>query len=114
MKLKKIISLILVLTLASVSFYGCKKKENVGESASGTLTYWMPLDMALATVVSNYGETPFAKELTRRTGVNVEYIHPANGRASEEFSIMLASNQLPDIVEYSWMNYLGGADKAVV
>lgn len=113
MKLKKIISLILVLTLASVSFYGCKKKENVGESASGTLTYWMPLDMALATVVSNYGETPFAKELTRRTGVNVEYIHPANGRASEEFSIMLASNQLPDIVEYSWMNYLGGADKAV-
>lgn len=113
MKLRKTVSLILVIILVTVCFYGCKKNEKTGESAHGALTYWMPLDAAAATVVSNYGETPFAKELEKRTGVKVEYIHPASGKAAEEFSIMLASNNLPDIVEYSWMNYLGGADKAV-
>ncbi len=113
MKLRKIISLILIILLTATFFGGCQKKQKVHKTESNTLAYWMPLDAATAVTVSNFGETPFAKELTKRTGVTVDYIHPAKNNASEEFNILLASNNLPDIIEYRWMGYLGGADKAV-
>lgn len=73
----------------------------------------MPLDAGSAQTVSEYGETPFAKEWQKRTGVDLEFVHPPQGQAGEKFSIMIVSGDLPDIVEYSWNTYPGGVDKAV-
>lgn len=78
-----------------------------------TLTYWVDLDTRLQGAVDNLGATPFAKELEKRTGVKVEYVHPQAGQASEQFNIMLASNELPDLVTSNWAGYAGGADTAI-
>ena len=77
------------------------------------LTYWLSLSSNLASVASDLGETEFSKELEKRTGVKVKYIHPPVGQESESFNLMIASNELPDIVEYNWANALGGPTNAI-
>lgn len=78
-----------------------------------TLTYWVELNGNVSATATNLAETPFAKELEKRTGVKVEYLHPAMGQTAEAFSLMLASGELPDIIEYNWSAIPGGASGAI-
>ncbi len=78
-----------------------------------TLTYWMDLHPNVALVAKNFGDTDFAKELQKRTGVKIKFIHPAVGQAKEAFSLMLASGELPDIIEYNWLTIPGGPNNAI-
>lgn len=81
---------------------------------TATLTYWMPLDSNLTSSVSNFGDTEYAKELEKRTGVKVEYIHPAAGQQSESLSVMIAADELTDLVQANMVNgYSGGPSKAI-
>lgn len=107
-----------------LSFSGCNDKNatsntNIDLSSypiktDETLTYWMPLDANLTTSVSNFGETEYAKELEKRTGVKIEYIHPAAGQQSEALSVMIASDELTDLVQTDWQSgYIGGPGKAI-
>lgn len=68
------------------------------------LTYWVTLPSALTTVVSNFGETEFAKEYSKRTGIEVEYSHPAQGQEANNLSLLIASDDLPDIIETDWLS----------
>ena len=43
------------------------------------LTYWVELNANMAQVVTEMGETEYAKELQERTGVKIKYQHPAAG-----------------------------------
>jgi putative aldouronate transport system substrate-binding protein len=62
---------------------------------------------------TNMGDTPFGKELLRRTGVNVVFEHPA-GTAAEAFNLMVAAgDDMPDIIEYNWVTLVGGPAKAI-
>ncbi len=78
-----------------------------------TLEYWMELTGLLSGQVTNFGETPLAQALEEQTGVKIKYIHPQTGQASEQFNILLAGDELPDIVGYAWNNFAGGPDKAI-
>lgn len=65
------------------------------------LTYWM--DLPYFESITNYGETPFAKEYAKRTGVDVTWIHPAEGKYTETLDMLIASgDKLPDIMESNW------------
>ena len=81
-------------------------------SCEDTLTYWMPLDTRLEGAVNSFGDTPLAKELEKRTGVKIEYVHPQSGQGAEQFNIMIASNELPDIFEQGEDYYKGGLSAA--
>lgn len=83
------------------------------KTAENQFSYWMELPGSAAAVVTNYGETKFAKELQNRTGVTISYQHPPQGQTNEKFNIMMASDNLPDIIEYAWANYPGGPAKAI-
>lgn len=78
-----------------------------------TLKWWLPLAGNINTIVKNQGETPFSQNLTKRTGVKVEYIHPPIGQEKEAFNILLASGDLPDIIENDWIAFPGGPNKAM-
>lgn len=82
-------------------------------STNATLTYWMELHPNVALIAKNFGDTEFAKELQKRTGVKLKFIHPAVGQAKEAFNLMLASGELPDIVEYNWLTIPGGPNSAI-
>lgn len=69
-----------------------------------TLKYWVRLPSALGTSVKNYGDTEFAKEYMKRTGIRVEYIHPAQGQETEVLNLLISSGDLPDIIETDWLS----------
>lgn len=117
---------LILITFLIVSVTGCgqNKTEETGttghkvELAEGgvypmksddTLTVWMELQPTLATMVTNFGDTPVAKKLEKQTGVKIEYIHPAQGQLTEQFNLLLASNQIPDIIKYNWYQ-VGGQE----
>ena len=77
------------------------------------LTYWVELNANMAQVVTEMGETEYAKELQERTGVKIKYQHPAAGQSTEAFNILIASADYPDIIEYTWTNYPGGPVAAI-
>lgn len=89
--------------------------EQPSEEASGPLefSYWMNLDGSAAAVVKNIGEIEFYKEMERRTGAKVTFLHPPVGQAGEQFNMMMASRDYPDVIEYTWDSYPGGPAKAI-
>lgn len=78
-----------------------------------TLTYFMPLRPESAGMIENYSETSFAKEFEKRTGVKVDYIHASIGQESEMLGLLIASDELPDIIQNNWSTYQGGVSGAI-
>lgn len=130
MNKKRAICILLSLLMILSALSGCGQKSEVAQSNLGsevkvngdeiypvecadTLTYWMGLNVGLMQKYENFGDAPVGQELERLTGVKVEYIHPQQGQGSEQFNIMLASNDLPDMVSNNWWGYPGGPDAAL-
>lgn len=78
-----------------------------------TLTYWCDLNQNVSANFANLGDTPFAQEWQKETGITVEFQHPPAGQSEEQLSFMIQDEQLPDLVEYGWLNYSGGPEKAI-
>lgn len=92
---------------------GSSSSNNQGTVAKDAkLTFWIEPDTEWLATAKTFNETPIAAELEKRTGVKVEYIHPAVGQTREQFNLMIASNELPDIIVYNWTTYPGGISKA--
>mgnify|MGYP005840618981 CR=1 FL=1 len=79
-----------------------------------TLTYWGQLAGKLTTLVTNHNEAPIFQELEKRTGVHIDYQHPPAGQqVSEQFNLLVASGNYPDIIEWNWLSFPGGPEKAI-
>lgn len=53
-------------------------------------------------------------EAERMTGIPLESIVPTKGQEKEQFNLMIASNEFPDIIMYDWLNqFPGGPQKAI-
>ena len=96
----KLMTLLLTIALTGTVFTGCKKpSEEAKPSTTPDATfaypmktdvkikYWMGLNSNLLAVVKNFCETELGKELTKKTGINVEWIHPAQGQDAEQFNL---------------------------
>lgn len=122
LKMKKAAALLLSVALV-VSFAGCKKggktvvDDSFGETyplkTDTTLTYWMALNENVTASVATFSETPYAKQAEKNTGVKIDYRHPAVGSQTEQFNLLIASGDLPDIIEYGWYEFPGGPEKAI-
>jgi putative aldouronate transport system substrate-binding protein len=51
--------------------------------------------------------------MEKRTGVKIDFQHPAVGSENEQFNLMIASGNLPDIIESDFTKYPGGPEKAI-
>lgn len=128
----RLTSMLVCVSIAGSLMAGCGKKEE--KSGKGntpgnttqqsteisypvksdtTLSYWVALNTNVSAINQNLGDTEFAKELTKKTGIKVKYIHPTIGQEKEQFNLMIASGDLPDIVEYAWLTFAGGPEKAL-
>ncbi|UQZ86301.1 Lipoprotein LipO precursor [Paenibacillus konkukensis] len=132
---KKTIGIAVSVVVASASMLtACSgSKENAGQTGTGnstatpaaeagkypvntteTLTSWEQINNNLLTFVPNLADSPFGKQLEKDTGIKVKYSHPADGQSKEQFNLLIASNNLPDVIEYDWNNaYPGGPEKAI-
>jgi putative aldouronate transport system substrate-binding protein len=116
---KNYLALLVVLVLVICPLIGAAKTFRYPMKTNVTLKYWMEMHTNLAAIYKNFGDSILAKELEKRTGVKCEYIHPAGigdpsgEQTKEAFNLMLASGDLPDIVEYKWQNIPGGPNAAI-
>ncbi len=80
----------------------------------GTLTHWLDLNSNVSANYVDLGETPYAQELMKQTGVTVEFLHPLAGQAQDQLTSMTLTQDFPDIMEYNWLGaYPGGPQKAI-
>jgi putative aldouronate transport system substrate-binding protein len=124
-KSKRFLTVLLTLSIAASLMSGCKKaaEKPATESGSGTttasypiktdvkLTYWLqywpnPTQLGL----KSFNDTKFAQEWQKKTGVQVEFISPTS---NEQFNLMLASADYPDIIDTNWYSFPGGPEKAI-
>ena len=107
--MKSKITAIMLASAMVLPMAGCGKK-----TSDATLTYWTPIYSSVSQTASNYGETELYKALQEQSGVKLEFTHPAIGQEKESFNIMIASGDLPDLIEYDFIaNYKGGVQKAL-
>jgi putative aldouronate transport system substrate-binding protein len=62
---------------------------------------------------TNLGDSPFGKGLQERTGIKISFQHPPSGGANEQFNLLVADGNLPDVMERNWLDYPGGPEKAI-
>ena len=77
------------------------------------ITYWVALSGHVSSHYQSLNETPLAKDLIEKTGINVEFLHPAAGQETQQLGLLVASNDVPDIIETNWATYTGGPEKAI-
>lgn len=87
---------------------------NPDKPYAGTkLTWYSKLNANVSTTYPNLGDTPWAQYVMEKTGIEIEFIHPTVGSEEEEFSILIASGEYPDIIENMWTSYPGGPQAAI-
>lgn len=111
-KVCKIISLCLCIALLLGIFTGCGNNKMARER--GKFTYWAPMWISSTETLKSYSDMMMYQELSKRTGYEIDFIHPTSGSTgSEAFQILLTSTELPDMIEYGWSQYAGGPDRAI-
>lgn len=78
-----------------------------------TLTWYTKLNANVSDNYTNLGETPWAQYVEEKTGIHIEFQHPTQGSEDEEFAVMVASGEYPDIIEHTWTSYSGGGGAAI-
>ena len=107
---KKVLTGIVALAIAA-GLCGCgEKKTTEVETGEIKLTYWAPNNASSS--VKNYAEMAMYKEIEKATGVKVEFIHPVANQAAEQFNLMIASGEYPDMMENVSSRYQGGLVQA--
>ncbi|MBE1446651.1 extracellular solute-binding protein [Paenibacillus sp. OAS669] len=78
-----------------------------------TLTYWAEINGNTVGIKSALGDIPFFQEWQKRTGVPMKFSSPVVNQAKEGLNVLLASGELPDMIEYNWLDFPGGPEKAI-
>lgn len=108
--LKKLMCIATLICCVMSATTGCDKESDAEKKA---LTLWTPLNSNISSLTDNMGNTEFAKEFEKRTGVEIEYVHPIAGQSNESLALMIAADELTDIIYTNWSTYKGGPSQAI-
>ena len=100
-----------VLLVSGLAGCSGEKKATGGKEK---LTYWTGINVNAVSVIQNYDELLMYQEIEKKFNVDLEFKHPPVGQNTEQFNLMIASRDLPDIMECNWLKeYSGGPGKAI-
>jgi putative aldouronate transport system substrate-binding protein len=78
------------------------------------LSVFCSLEDRAAVSIKSYGEMIAFQELEKRTGIKLEWRQPPASQVGEQFNLMLASNDLCDLMYYGWRDsFIGGPERAL-
>ncbi len=114
-KISKLIAIASALALICGVFAGCGGNDEIATTDGKNFTYWTVLDNnSMRAGVTSYNDLMFYKEMEKATGVHIDFLHPIEGSTGNEaFMTMLSSSDRPDMMEYNWASYTGGAQQAI-
>lgn len=69
------------------------------------LKVWMPL--LFNSAVTDLNDTELWKEVEKRLNIDLEIVSPSRGSEAENFNLMIASGDLPDIIYTGWSESSG-------
>lgn len=78
-----------------------------------TLTYWGEISANLIGLKATHDEVPFFQDWQKKTGVKLSFTAPPTGQAKEALNVLLASGDLPDMLEFNFLSFPGGPEKAI-
>ena len=112
---KRLMSAVLAAAMSVGMLSGCGK-ESTGKveyqeitfplAETETINIWTA-NYASASV-DNYSQMRMYQELMKEANVDITFTHPSLASVAEQFNIMIASNELPDIFEQGEDYYKGG------
>ena len=132
---RKIAIALTVLLTAGVFLAGCGNVAEVNEGAQGEesgqavseealtqtqaqevteLTLYKELHVNLQQYAKGNEELPLFQELQKRTNTKLTFMTPPVGQESEQFNLIVASGEYPDVFISMWSGYTGGGAKALV
>lgn len=112
----------LLITTIVLNLTGCGSTKSSGDAKpSGEskevsypkkLTIFAGLSEWIAKSGNSNADNEAFKEVARRTGTEIEWIHPPTGgdAFTEKFNLMIASGDLPDIISAGWRDISGGPE----
>lgn len=106
--MKKALAITILITMLLVTPAALAAEVFAYPMEPVTLTYWAAMHPNCSPIVTNYADLALFSFLTEATGVKLEFIHPAMGSETEAFNLMIASNELPDIIENAPSAFPGG------
>lgn len=125
---RKIISILLAAAMVSAVTAGCKSGGGNGDAVAAnddqtltfplktpvTLTIWRPAISSLLGQYPDQSKLPIYEELTKKTGIKFVLKCPAVGQEKDQFNLMVASGEMPDIFDGNSVSnyYPGGLIKA--
>lgn len=142
MKAKKILAALLAGALMVSSFVGCSSGSDTSSTASGgdasetsessaapleagnpelplteekvTFSVYIPWSAAYSKIMKDWSDNTLWQEMEKRTNVALEFTSPPVGQETEQFNLMVASGDYPDLLmRVTNEQYKGGPDKAI-
>ncbi|OBZ10225.1 extracellular solute-binding protein [Bacillus sp. FJAT-26390] len=134
--MKRLLTSALIFTMIGTSLIACSSQGDKagGSTNEGTtnntetsteatvypiktdkkLSYWGEINGNLIGVKPTHDEIPFFQDWQKKTGVSLEFTAPPTGQTKEALNVMLASGDLPDMIEYNYLgDFPGGPEKAI-
>ncbi len=107
--MKRIFSLVLVLALALAAF----TMPAIAEEPM-KITWYQALGSKEAATMQTLDESPTWQLIQEKLNVDIEWIQPTNGtQATEQFNLMVADQQMYDIVYRDWTTVAGGPEQYI-
>jgi putative aldouronate transport system substrate-binding protein len=128
---RKLLSLAAIIIASITVVVGCKgdKKDTLGMKVSEkenlkelnlpivkdklTISYWRPNDAKVTASMKSFSEIKAYKEVEKITGIKVDFIHPPLGQQVGQFNLLMAAQDLPDVIYYDWAEVPGGVSKVL-
>lgn len=109
-----VLAAMMVVAVCGHAFAGGTGEATTQTEGDGpiSLTWWVSMNPNAVKILTNYGENEVYKLIEDRFNVDIDFVHPAQGQEREQYNLMIASNDITDLIQGA-SSYKGGGDKAI-
>lgn len=78
-----------------------------------TINYWRANDAKLTASMEGFADNKAYKKKAELTGIDVKFSHPPLGQQKDQFNLLIATKEVPDVIYYNWADAVGGPEKMI-
>ncbi|GGF90214.1 sugar ABC transporter permease [Paenibacillus albidus] len=78
-----------------------------------TINYWRANDAKLTASMEGFADNKAYQKKAELTGIEAKFTHPPLGQQKDQFNLLIATKELPDVIYYNWADAVGGPEKMI-